>query len=185
MYQLRQGTRTPKTAEQWALTRNQMLGRLAYANFQRTADRRYQNNPTMGDQWLRQQRFNLMQFYPGYGREVTGLPASSDINTQINELYRWEQNEVLANSSVGRSLQEYLRARDNVARQWMMNYGTSDTGWRTGTNGVLYRASLKQLGESLSRENPDFQPLYTQILLRELQEPEAGQTPVELAGVQF
>jgi hypothetical protein len=182
---LKDGTRQPLTTEQWAMRRNQMLGRVAYANFQRSADRRFQDT-NVRQQWLRQQQASLMAYFPGFGRAIPGLPATHDLNSQIQELYRWEQDDRLGQSSVGTTLRTYLDTRDNVVRRTMaINGYKTDTGWRTGKNAVVYRAQLRALGQKLSKENPDFVPIYTQILLRELQEPEAGQASVELAGVSF
>ena len=185
MLQLKDGTRQPLTLEQWAKRRNQMLGKVAYANFQRAADQRFRD-ADQKQQWLRQQQASLMSYFPGFGREIPGLPATADINTQIQELYRWSLEPALAESSVGGSLATYLTMRDSVIQRTKLIYGyKTDTGFRTGVNAAVYRAQLRQLGMKLSEENPDFVPVFSQILLRELQEPEAGQSPVNLAGVEF
>ena len=162
-----------------------MLGRVAFANFQRTADRRTWGNTAEKQAWLRTQNANLREFFPGYGREIVGLPATADLNTQLDELYRWRHEPRLNDSAAGQALADYLRTRDYIVRRWQSEFGATETGWRTGVNGALYRRQLKFKGEQLSGQVPDFLPLYNQILARELQEPEAGQQPIQLAGVTF
>ncbi len=187
IYQLREGTREPLTPTQWAMRRNTMLGRVAYANFQRQADRRI-GDTAQRQQWLRQQHAQLRQFFPGYGRTIPGLPATADLNTQIDELKRWEGEPRLASTDAGQGLAIYLQARERIVRRWQWQFGKTETGWRTGVNGALYRRQLRSLGERLSDPNgdyPGFLPLYNQILSRELAEPEAGQKPITLAGVDF
>ena len=185
MLQLKDGTRQPLTPEQWSQRRNSMLGRVAFANFQRTADRRTWGNTAEKQAWLRTQNANLREFFPGYGREIVGLPATADLNTQLDELYRWRHEPRLNDSAAGQALADYLRTRDYIVRRWQSEFGATETGWRTGVNGALYRRQLKFKGEQLSGQVPDFLPLYNQILARELQEPEAGQQPIQLAGVTF
>jgi len=185
LMQLDEETRVPLSPEQWGLKRNQFLGRIAYNNMQRQADRRYGSSPE-GTAWLRGQYTALMETYPGYGQPITGMPAKPSLDVQVAELYRWRDEPRLTESPVGVTLEKYLRQRDAVIRRTMQDLGyQTEISFRSGKNAALYRAQLRGLGERLVSENPQFLALWEQILSRELDEPEATLGPVNLAGVEF
>ncbi len=185
LLQLESDSRVSLSPEQWALKRNQFLGRIAYNNMQRVADRRYSNS-NEGTNWLRQQYTLLMEKYPGYGQPITGMPQKPSLDEQVDELYMWEAEPRLGDSVVGQSLAEYLVQRDRVVRRTMQDLGyQTEISFRSGKNASRYRAQLRAFGQHLVDENPDFLPLWEQILSRELDEPESTLGPVNLAGVEF
>ena len=127
-----------------------------------------------------------MTKYPGYGRPIIGLPAKPSLDQQVAELYRWSEDERLSGSAVGQSLATYLAQRDLVIRRTQTSLGyQTDTGFRQGQQAAMYRKQLRNYGERLVNENPDFLSLWEQVLGRELDEPEDTLGPVNLAGVEF
>ena len=185
LLQLENDTRQPLTPEQWALKRNQFVGRISYANFQRQADRRF-DDQAQKTLWLRNAHSSLQVLFPGYGQPIVGLPARPGLDAQIDELYSWSGDERLDKSESGIALALYLRYRDQVINLTQTRLGyTSDTGFRTGKLSTMYRRQLRGQGMSLVEQYPEFLSLWQQILSRELEEPEATMSPVNIAGVGF
>jgi len=189
LQQIRDESRQPVTPEQWALKRNQFVGRVAYSNFQRQADRRFQD-AGQRTVWLQNTNSALRELFPGYGENIVGLPAKPSLGDsrtgQLGELYRWAGEERLAKSEVGQLLDTYLKRRNAVVRLTQQEYGyTTETGFRTGVKAAINRRQLRELGQRLAAENAAFIPLWQQILSRELEEPEATMQPVNLGGVTF
>jgi len=182
---LEEETRVGLTPEQWGLKRNQFLGRIAYSNFQRGADRRFQDE-TQKTLWLRNAHSGLSELFPGYGQTIPGLPAKPSLDMQIAELQAWANEPRLADSDTGKALTEYMNYRQSVIRLTQTTLGyTSDTGFRSGTRSAVYRRQLRARGQALVAQYPEFLSVWQQILSRELEEPEATLAPVNIAGVSF
>jgi hypothetical protein len=189
LLQLKEESREPVSPEQWALKRNQFLGRVAYSNFQRQADRRFED-AGQRTVWLQNTHSSLQELFPGYGQNIVGMPAKPSLGNsrtgQIGELYRWANDPRLAESDAGIALGKYLMRRDAVIRLTQSEYGyTTETGWRTGVRAVMNRRQLRSVGKTLAGEHPGFISLWQQILSRELEEPEATMQPVNLGGQTF
>jgi hypothetical protein len=183
--QLTEETRESLTLEQWALKRNQFVGRVGYANFQRQADIRFQNEEQKV-LWLRNAHSSLQVLFPGYGNPIAGTPTKPSLDQQIAELYRWNDEPRLSDTEPGQALLRYLATRDQVIRLTQTRLGyTSDVGFRTGKLSALYRRQLRATGASLIEQYPEFLALWQQVLARELEEPESTNAPVNLAGVRF
>ena len=185
LLQLESDSRQPLTPEQWALKRNQFLGRVGYANMQRQADRRF-DNAEQKTLWLRGAHSSLQVMFPGYGQPIAGLPERPGLDAEIAELQRWAEEPRLADTEAGKALVEYLAFRQNVVRLTLSKLGyTSPTGFRTGKLSAVYRMQLRARGQALVSEYPEFLSVWQQILSRELEEPQATLAPVNLAGVTF
>ena len=189
LLQLKEESRTPLTPEQWAVKRNQFLGRVSYTNFKRMADRRFRDDP-MGQVWLRNMHSGLRELFPGYGTANIGMPEKPSLGDervgQIGELYAWSGEQRLNGTDVGQALATYLRMRDYVVRESQFRYGYStSTGWRTGVKMSVHRRRLEMLGQSLAAKTPEFVPLWQQILSREIQAVEQTPPPVNLGGVSY
>jgi hypothetical protein len=185
LQQLTDDSRQGLTLEQWGLKRNQFVGRVAYSNFQRQADLRF-DDAEQKTLWLRNAHSSLQVLFPGYGNPIAGTPTKPSLDQQIEELYRWENDIRLSDSEPGQALLKYLTLRDQIIRLTQTRLGyTSDVGFRSGKLAALYRRQLRATGASLIEQYPEFLALWQQILARELEEPESTNAPVNLAGVRF
>ena len=113
----------------------------------------------------------LQQRYWGYGQpEIVGEPAQPSIDMQVEQLERMVQDPLLKDNSVVITTKKYLDARQQVI-DGFVDAGLSETIWKSSSKYIGVRLALRQIADELMVENPDFGPLFDQLLSKEL-EPE-------------
>ena len=113
----------------------------------------------------------LQHRYWGYGQpEIVGEPAQPSIDMQIEQLERMVQDPLLKDNSVVITTKKYLDARQQII-DGFVDAGLTETIWKTSSKYIGVRLALRQIADELMVENPDFGPLFDQLLSKEL-EPE-------------
>ena len=89
---------------------------------------------------------------------------------QVEQLERMVQEPLLKDNSVVITTKKYLDARQQVI-DGFVDAGLSETIWKSSSKYIGVRLALRQIADELMVENPDFGPLFDQLLSKEL-EPE-------------
>ena len=162
--------RAYRTPEQWAIAKNKLLGAVALRQYE--AEIGIINNNTVVARTLRnEKKKELQQRYWGYGQpEIVGEPAQPSIDMQVEQLERMVQDPLLKDNSVVITTKKYLDARQQVI-DGFVDAGLSETIWKSSSKYIGVRLALRQIADELMVENPDFGPLFDQLLSKEL-EPE-------------
>ena len=162
--------RAYRTPEQWAIAKNKLLGAVALRQYE--AGIGITNNNTVVARTLRnEKKKELQQRYWGYGQpEIVGEPAQPSIDMQVEQLERMVQDPLLKDNSVVITTKKYLDARQQVI-DGFVDAGLSETIWKSSSKYIGVRLALRQIADELMVENPDFGPLFDQLLSKEL-EPE-------------
>ena len=168
---LQEKTRVPLNEEQWRYTRNNILGSIAWENFMLSSA------PGRKPYWLRSdeqastdktlKKMSLKGQYPGWGTNVAGVPQKPELDTVIQEFYRWKDNTVLSESEAGKGLALYLKARDN-AKLESERLGYSPNSFRSVRGLVNIRQYLEDYAEYTIQQYPDFQYIWNSYLKNEL-----------------
>ena len=93
----------------------------------------------------------------------------------IQELYTWinpityEINEDIKNYNVAKAWALYAQQRDAVSKR-SVDLGYKETSWKTTRDLLPYRTFLRDYADKLFLQYPEFEPLYRDILERELKE---------------
>ncbi len=162
--------RAYRTPEQWAIAKNKLLGAVALRQYE--AEIGITNNNTVVARTLRNEKKKELQHrYWGYGQpEIVGEPAQPSIDMQIEQLERMVQDPLLKDNSVVITTKKYLDARQQII-DGFVDAGLTETIWKTSSKYIGVRLALRQIADELMVENPDFGPLFDQLLSKEL-EPE-------------
>jgi len=162
--QLAEGTRVPYSLEQWAVVRNQTLGRIQY---QRAKNLVGSRTDVYARQYLAQKRAWLATQYPGYGMPNVGTVVTPDAPMTMAELLRWADEPRLANSDAGQGLAVYLRWVQ-WAERTSQAAGLSPNGYKTAERMRPIRLMLRQQAERIMVRNPDFAGIWKYILSPQL-----------------
>lgn len=108
--------------------------------------------------WLDQVKAALTHDYPGYNEHAGDY---LEIPTQIRKISEAVKDPALARTDAGRAAKQYLKARDQALAQ-------ADGGALSGANDAHLRDWLRQVGEALVREHPNFQSMFTYVFSSEL-----------------
>jgi len=167
---LLEGAREYRTPEQWAIAKNKLLGSTALEQYERETG--IFGNNTAGAKALRDaKKKELEQRYWGYGQPgIVGSPTQPSIDMQIDQLIKMVNDPDLQNFDTIKSAKLYLEARQQVIDSFVAA-GLSETIWRTSSKYAGVRAALRNEADKLIRDNPDFGPMFDQLLAREI-EPE-------------
>lgn len=128
----------------------------------------------MQREWLDKVKTELLQKYPGFE------PMPRDIGRgfrQIQELQQAVSDPKLANTQVGIGLKSYFRVRDQAIE------AAQNAGLRDHTQSVkmvAVRNWLRNAADKISDSIPEFQPLWDQILRRELKDDDPADMEQEL-----
>jgi len=112
-------------------------------------------------------KMSLKGQYPGWGTNVAGVPQKPELDTIIQEFYRWKDNTVLSESEAGKGLALYLKARDN-AKLESERLGYSPNSFRSVRGLVNIRQYLEDYAEYTIQQYPDFQYIWNSYLKNEL-----------------
>lgn len=114
--------------------------------------------------WLHQLREALREEYPGFDQHLS-LPEKLRPKEKVEEVARMVADPRLEGNPIAESVRTYLQAKASVDEQ-ARAAGYADVNQPKAVAGA--RAWLRQLGEALIEENPDFSVVWDRILSREL-----------------
>lgn len=168
--QLARGDRKPLTPEQRIQLANYSIGRYIYAQ----AEKRVSANPTKSEkEWLAQVKEKLRDEYPGYGRQVPGMPARSELIDVIPQLQAAIVDKRLRGTRQAEAARLYLLARER-AGAYITELGFQPFDKRTGEISSAAAAEparlwLAQAAALLNERYPEWQPFYDAVFSREVE----------------
>jgi hypothetical protein len=163
---IEEGTRNRLTVEQWTQLANHRVASFMY----RKEKEVFGDSPTDEQRrWLGDLKTYLMDRYPGYERAVFGLEQRAEPEQVIEELQRAVKDPKLAKTGTGKALAEYFAERDAMA-EVSEQRGYARSSFATAQANRDLRDYLRQLGDFLSGEHPDFAEVWDSVLNRELNE---------------
>ena len=89
---------------------------------------------------------------------------------QIEQLVKMIDDPSVQQYATVQSAKKYLEARQEVIDGFVAG-GLSDTIWKTSSKYIGVRLALREIAKQLIADNPEFGPMFDQLLAREL-EPE-------------
>lgn len=181
--QLRERTREPLDPKQWALERNNLLGRMAYHHARvMMGDAR---NTAAGKQQLSDYRQMLMNRYQGYNSPVIGVPQRANRDALIREFLTWEQSPALMETDAGQGLAMYVRARQQVLDR-LAEMGLGEQALQTSKKALIYRDWLRAVSQQIIALHPSFLTQWTEVWAHEVEETDLeAERQLILEGVGF
>jgi len=165
--------REPLKPEEWLAKRNQRLGQF-YMEEKRVSTLQtyditdpYQN--LVRNRELAFHRDLAKQKFPGFDATVPGLPQTSTLEMQYEELKDWKNSPKLSATPVGKDLQVVFSLINTLEKR-SLRAGLSKNGWRTSRTLLKERQQLRDLIGTLINSNPDFQVVAERVLLPLFQE---------------
>ena len=159
--------------EEWLAKRNQRLGQF-YMEEKRISTLQtyditdpYQN--LMRNRELAFNRDIARQKFPGFDSTVPGLPQTSTLEMQYEELKTWKNSDKLSSTPVGKDLLVVFGLINTLEKR-SLKAGLSKNGWRTSRTLLRERQQLRDLIGTLINKNPDFQVVAERVLLPLFQE---------------
>lgn len=167
---IRDGAKQPLTPDQFVKLSNARLAAIQYGEAKDELMRKTEGKPSKEQRaWLRQVKDIMIREYPGYGELLDGglgLKERADKDQLLRELYEANNNPTLSSTDTGQALATYLAARDQA-----MSAATSRhelATFRTAKSARYLRDWLREVGNTLALETPNFAPLWEQVLEREM-----------------
>lgn len=176
--QFAQGRRQQLTPQQMVWLSNNLLGSLAY----RWAVSRIGEEGDPESVALRSAtRAMLVQTYPGYLTAV-GVADRVDLDQQLAELERMATDPRLEDNPAVGALREYLEARSAAQREVAM-FATRSTSFTSSAETRYVRDWLRDVGQRLVEQTPEFRAVWDRVLSRELGEDEPAAGTLDGLGV--
>mgnify|MGYP005990321481 FL=1 len=165
--------REPLKPEEWLAKRNQRLGDFFMEEKRVSTLQTYDITDPYQNQ-MREREMALFRDiarskYPGFDSTIPGLPQTSTLDMQFEELKRWEKSRTLSQTQVGKDLRVVLGFINTLEKR-ALNVGLSKEGWKTSRTMLKERQQLRDTIGMLINKNPDFQILAERVLLPLFQE---------------
>ena len=109
------------------------------------------------------------QKFPGFDSTVPGLPQTSTLEMQYEELKTWKNSDKLSSTPVGKDLLVVFGLINTLEKR-SLKAGLSKNGWRTSRTLLRERQQLRDLIGTLINSNPDLQVVAERVLLPLFQE---------------
>ena len=159
-----------RTPEQWVIAKNKLLGSIALRQYEERLNLTG-NNTQVARALRNEKKKQLQQQYWGYGQPgIVGEPNQPSIEMQIEQLVKMVDDPSVQQYATVQSAKKYLEARQEVIDGFVAG-GLSDTIWKTSSKYIGVRLALREIAKQLIADNPEFGPMFDQLLAREL-EPE-------------
>jgi hypothetical protein len=105
---------------------------------------------------------------PAWDRQLAYREFDNKTTNAVNEILRLAEDKNFANYPVIAPLKEYLSVRSQIASMISRNSQlTGATSWRNNRGGIVEREALKMAGEYIVQQNPDFGPMWDNVLSKE------------------
>ena len=163
-----EGAAVPRSPRQHAALQAKIKGFVEFTQWQR--DLGIENDNSNAARALKKQyQDNLAQTYWGYGFDtIVGLPERPTINMQIEELERMARDPRLEKYEAIKGLQAYLARRQIIIDEVEKATG-SKTIWKQSDNYIGMRELLREYGDYLVIQYPQFNSVFQNLLKSELQ----------------
>ena len=145
----------------------QLWGNLRYNRFDRQLTQALGETPakayalSLGEQQIRAS-------LPNWDRNLSFSEYNNRINNAVNSIVRISTDEKFADLPAIAPLKEYLVVRNQIVNLITRSSGlTNVNSWKNNRGGMAEREALKAIGEKFANENPDFKPLWDNVLSRE------------------
>ena len=159
--------------EEWLAKRNQRLGQFFMEEKRISTLQTYDiTDPYQNLMRNRELAFNrdiARQKFPGFDSTVPGLPQTSTLEMQYEELKTWKNSDKLSSTPVGKDLLVVFGLINTLEKR-SLKAGLSKNGWRTSRTLLRERQQLRDLIGTLINKNPDFQVVAERVLLPLFQE---------------
>lgn len=164
---IRSGATKSLTPEEYAKAANDKLGKMAYYN----AKDRFGPAPSKEQRaWLTDLRQLLREEFPGFDVHLPGKPDQETVKNQfIPQIVEAVNDPKLADNEVAQATRLYLAGRQK-AQEAAQAAGYSSFGQAKAAQPL--REWLRQLGETIVAEVPDFMPMFERIFEREMTDDE-------------
>lgn len=105
---------------------------------------------------------------PAWDRQLAYREFDNKTTNAVNDILRLAEDKNFANYPVIAPLKEYLSVRSQIASMISRNSQlTGATSWRNNRGGIVEREALKMAGELIVQQNPDFGPMWDNVLSKE------------------
>ena len=105
---------------------------------------------------------------PAWDRQLAYREFDNKTTNAVNDVLRLAEDKNFANYPVIAPLKEYLSVRSQIASMISRNSQlTGATSWRNNRGGIVEREALKMAGEYIVQQNPDFGPMWDNVLSKE------------------
>lgn len=161
-------TREPLSADEWLAKRNQSLGEFFMENQRIQSLEIFNiNDPQQNrkrNRYLALQQINAREMFPGYDQAIVGLPATVNVELQVEELGKWANEPKLSNTRVGQDIKRILSLFDLFSKKSFAE-GYSKDGWRSSRKYIKERKFLRDEIAKLTMRNDDFYFVAQRVLL--------------------
>jgi hypothetical protein len=179
---LRTGERIVVTPEQFRIMMTNVSANMIYDEKKNQVG----DSPTdEQEEWLAEWRVHLANEYPSWGDE-TGKLGRPQLHQLVRELYDAGEHDAVRDTPTGRTLQTYLGYRDQVIQEMESLTENTDERYVRGDGLVSTRQDmtanrqwLRDQGEHLARENPEFKRVWDLVLSREVRKGTESSEDVE------
>lgn len=139
-------------------------------------------NTDQANQFRAQVRNEVLQRFPNWNPLIQAAEAQTKRRNQINDIEKMVQDPEVLSLPSGPSIKEYMDIRaDSV--QKMIDFAPNEvnvTNWPQVKASYSLRQYLFDTGNALAQRNPDFAPLWTNVLVKEFDTKDL-KVPVEVA----
>jgi hypothetical protein len=105
---------------------------------------------------------------PAWDRQLAYREFDNKTTNSVNDVLRLAEDKNFANYPVIAPLKEYLSVRSQIASMISRNSQlTGATSWRNNRGGIVEREALKMAGEYIVQQNPNFGPMWDNVLSKE------------------
>jgi len=170
---LKEGTRVSYTPKQWAEKSNQLAANVIMTRFQKSASaflaasEHSSKDQVKVSEQLYSLQATLMGEFPGYNREITGVPNAMSVEEKLNEISRWTPE--MRSTPVGAAVTTYAAARSD-AEAISVRSGHSKDWWKTSNEpeAVEIRDELIAIATMLKMKEPGFGSAWASLFSAEL-----------------
>ena len=170
---LETGARVPYGQKEWAEKSNQLAANIIMARFQKAADAfmagssHKQVDQMKVDEQLFALKWQLIEDYPGYGRQIMGSVAYISFDEKLLEIEKWTPE--MKNSESGKGIVAYMAARKE-AEAIGVRQGFSRNWWLTSAEGRTIRDQVLGIATSIRAQNPAFRWAWVTMFSSEMSE---------------
>lgn len=165
--QRRAGQLRVRSLEEVANEVQQLWGNLRFNRVTAQIEAAYGTSPaaSMAKSILEAQ---IQKDFPSWNRGLAYEQYAAKINKNMIELLKAADDPAVQALPMYPTLQRYLRFREATSSAiTAKNQLTNVDSWKSNKGGIADREVLKSIGDRLATENPDFAPLWNNVLSKE------------------
>jgi hypothetical protein len=158
----------------------QLWGNLRFNGTKSLIEQIYGTSPaaSMANSLLEQQ---IQKDFPSWNRQLAYEEYADRISKNMIEVLKAADDPAVQTLPIYPTLKRYLDIRQSISAEITQKYKLSTVdSWKENKGGIPEREVLKGVGDSLAKENPEFEPLWNNVLSKEFR----TLTPQEMRLVQ-